>query len=208
MLQFQIKEHNYKSYFDHFYRSPYVVNTQTLTPWITTWPLYECAFCFGFDSMHQCIPVKSTILSKLMEKWQKIHKEDWWIISGKKVLISIPELLGISPQNPGGNPNHQSPFSQLLPLMCHKEHQQLPKADSYVSLKTLFQLQIQQKNILYITLKQTAGKYEKTLNIRRKKCVTSSPGLRRANKAHVMAWVPEKNCWHMKILQVLYSQFQ
>jgi hypothetical protein len=96
--------------------------------------------------MHQCIPVKATILIKLMEKCHRRVIKKTNELNLEKILItvsSIPELLGIWPQNLGGNPNHQSPFSQLPPLMCRREHQQLPKADSYISLKTLFQLQIQ-----------------------------------------------------------------
>lgn len=50
---------------------------------------------------------------------------------------SILALLGTSPQNLGGNPVHRSPFSLILPRACHREHQQQPKADSYISLNLI-----------------------------------------------------------------------
>lgn len=89
--------------------------------------------------------------------WRKIPKslrKQTSELQPEKVLVSsvIPELLGTSPRNLGENPVHQSPFSQLLPLVCHRELQQLPKAASYISLNLVLvtNKSIQQKNILQL----------------------------------------------------------
>ena len=61
-------------------------------------------------------------------------------IQPEKIVLlsrSILALLGTSPQNLGGNPVHQSPFSLILPRACHREHQQQPKADSNISLNLI-----------------------------------------------------------------------
>ncbi|WVZ03411.1 hypothetical protein V8G54_024217 [Vigna mungo] len=90
--------------------------------------------------------------------WRKIPKKSLTKqtseLQPEKALVSsvIQELLGTSPQNLGENPVHQSPFSQLLPLACHRELQQLPKAASYISLNRVLvtNTSIQQKNILQL----------------------------------------------------------
>lgn len=66
------------------------------------------------------------------------------------------------------------------------EHQLLPKADSYISLNLIPVTNPTEKHSMTIDnkVKPLANDEKKRML---KKCVTSSPGLRRANKAHVIA---------------------